>query len=341
MRSVRALLLVGLSFGTAVGFMACGSRTGLPFDEAEEVATNPDGETIDVRVRDGRADQTNDVIDDLPTIDVRPKVDVDRTDCPDADATLVYLVTDTNVLLSFYPPTATFKRIGNIACPAPAGATPFSMAVDRHGVAYVLFSRRTAANSSAGLFRVSTATAACISTPYQVNQQGFDTFGMGYASDFIGAAETLFIASDEGNSVAGSGRLGSINTNNFVLTNRGTFNPPVLRAELTGTGAGELYAFYSEDGTGTSNDSFVGQINKQTAQVIAADRIKGIQQGLGWAFAFWGGDFYLFTCPPFGPTGSCSSSHVTRFRPSDKSVVQVGTYPGVIVGAGVSTCAPQ
>jgi hypothetical protein len=341
MRSVRALLLVGLSFATAGGFMACGSRTALPFEEAEEVVATPDGDPDGRIGRDGRADSTRDVVDDLPTIDVRPKVDVDRTGCPDADATLVYLVTDTNELLSFFPPTATFTRIGAIACPAPVGATPFSMAVDRKGVAYVLFSQRTATNSSAGLFRVSTSTAACISTTYQLNQQGFDTFGMGYASNNTGALETLFIASDEGNSVTGSGRLGSIDTTTFNVTNRGTFNPPVLRAELTGTGAGDLYAFYSEDGTGTSPDSFVGQIDKQNASVIAADRLNGIQQGQGWAFAFWGGDFYLFTCPDTGPTGACNASRVTRYRPSDKSITQVGTYPGVIVGAGVSTCAPQ
>jgi hypothetical protein len=33
---------------------------------------------------------------------------------------------------------------------------------------------------------------------------------------------------------------------------------------------------------------------------------------------------------------------VQRFRPSDGSVVQVATTPGLtVVGAGVSTCAPQ
>ena len=66
-----------------------------------------------------------------------------------------------------------------------------------------------------------------------------------------------------------------------------------------------------------------------------------MQQGRGWAFAFWGGDFYLFTCPFSGPTQSCTSSRVTRFRPGDKSITQVGSYRGIIVGAGVSTCAPQ
>jgi hypothetical protein len=46
----------------------------------------------------------------------------------------------------------------------------------------------------------------------------------------------------------------------------------------------------------------------------------------------------LFTAPP----STAPSSIVTRYRPSDGSIVQVATAPGLtIVGAGVSTCAPQ
>ncbi|MGH7281076.1 MAG: hypothetical protein ACRELY_06100, partial [Polyangiaceae bacterium] len=63
------------------------------------------------------------------------------------------------------------------------------------------------------------------------------------------------------------------------------------------------------------------------------DPLPGVTIQGGWAFGFWGGDFYTFTGG--GP------STVTRFRPSDKSIVQVATYPSEIVGAGVSTCAPQ
>ena len=35
------------------------------------------------------------------------------------------------------------------------------------------------------------------------------------------------------------------------------------------------------------------------------------------------------------------TSEVTRFRPSDNSTKVVAKLPEVIVGAGVSTCAPQ
>lgn len=62
--------------------------------------------------------------------------------------------------------------------------------------------------------------------------------------------------------------------------------------------------------------------------------LPGVTQASGYAFAIWGGDFYLFTAPFDGTI-------VTRFRASDGSIVQVATSPQVIVGAGVSTCAPQ
>ena len=73
------------------------------------------------------------VSDALPPIDVTVPVDA-FNDCPDAGATLIYVVSEQNELLSFYPPTATFTPIGTLACPdADPTATPFSMAVDRTG----------------------------------------------------------------------------------------------------------------------------------------------------------------------------------------------------------------
>jgi hypothetical protein len=65
--------------------------------------------------------------------------------------------------------------------------------------------------------------------------------------------------------------------------------------------------------------------------------LPSVFEGTGWAFGFWGGDFYTFTAP------DGTTSVITRYRPSDQSIVVVGMAPfGVqLVGAGVSTCAPQ
>jgi hypothetical protein len=306
------------SVSIAVGLVACGDRTGLLVDDVQETA-------IDAG-RDSRFDAPFDVAHDvLPPLDVAHRPDVDRNDCPDADATLVYVITEQYVLYSFNPPTAEFRQIGRISCPtADPTATPFSMAVDRKGVALIVF-------NDGRLYRVSTATAACQATPFAPGQAGFTTFGMGYAKDIDGPGETLYVASDNGQG-GGNSRLASIDTR-YVLHPIAPFAPQILRAELTGTGAGELFAFYS-DGP-TSADSFIGQIDKTTGRVIGETRLTNVDQGTGWAFAFWGGDFFTFTAPTPG------GSEVTRYRPTDNSITKVTSLPNVIVGAGVSTCAPQ
>src|ERR1019366_4095475 len=65
-------------------------------------------------------------------------------ECPNSGSTFVYVISEQNELLSFYPPTASFTSIGVLTCPvADPNDSPFSMAVDRRGVAYVLFSSGT------------------------------------------------------------------------------------------------------------------------------------------------------------------------------------------------------
>jgi hypothetical protein len=301
---------------------ACGSRTGLFVDDSFGPLPEEDGE---IDPRDGGADGTV-APDALPPIDARPPRDVDRTGCPDAEATLIYVITSTYELFSFDPTTNAFSPIGSISCPAAPGASPFSMAVDRRGVAYVLF------RGDERLYRVSTATAACVGTPYNPGQLGFRLFGMGFATDTVGPTERLFIAgSDQENGAEG---LARIDTSTFGLTKVADFAPRIVNAELTGTGDGRLFAFYTRTVTGTPR-TFIGEVSTQSAQVVAETRLDTVTLGGGWAFAFWGGDFYMFTAPNFG------NSQVTRYRPADASVQVVATLPAIIVGAGVSTCAPQ
>lgn len=306
---------------------ACGSRTGLFGEEDEDGDLLPDGGRIVDGGRDARFDGDAPFFPDgpLPPIDAAPR-DANRTDCPDAEATLVYVVTTENELFSFYPVDGSFKFISKIACPAPPGDTPFSMAVDRKGVAYIEFTDQR-------IYRVSTATGACIGTTFQPNQQGFGNFGMGYATNDVGPTETLFLAGTRDQNMPTSPGLARVDTTNFQLTKVGNFVPDIARAELTGTGDGRLYAFYTK-GIGNGPPSFIGEIDTNTAAVVAETPFPTVDQGNGWAFAFWGGDFYMFTAPGGG-------SDVTRYRPIDNSVTVVATLPTRIVGAGVSTCAPS
>lgn len=304
--------------------VACGSRTGLFSDELTEGGTpTPNPSALPDASRDAVVDRA--VPEDaLPPIDASVIPDVIQNDCPDAAATLVYVITTDNELFSFYPPDASFRLIGRIACPSALGTTPFSMAVDRNGAAFVAF-------NDGNLFRVSTLTAACTKTDFVPNQQGFSTFGMGFATKDLGPAESLFVAAD--NQSGPPRGLGTIDTTaGFKLTSIGAFTPTIDRAELTGTGDGRLYGFYTKAGR---EGSFIGEIDKANARVIGETQLRRVDQGSGWAFAYWGGDFYLFTAP------DSPASRVTRYRPSDNSTTIVANLGTLVVGAGVSTCAPN
>ena len=243
------------------------------------------------------------------------------TDCPDAGATLVYVISSQNELFSFYPPTLVFTKIGNIACPS-MGATPYSMAVDRLGTAYSVFDDGT-------LWQISTANAACKATSYMPAVTGtpFHNFGMGYAGDQTG--ESLYVADANFNS--NSLGLATIDTKSFTRNFIAPFNPSLPRCELTGTGDGRLFAFcLHTSGTG----SLLAEVDRTNANVIAENNLTVGDSSDAFAYAFWGGEFWIFTSPG-------TSTTVTKYDPGTMSESAVTTMPSTIVGAGVSTCAPQ
>jgi hypothetical protein len=325
------------SAGVLALFGACGSRTGLDALLTAEPDATPDVIVADVRhdrdagfdaeaEAESEADAPIDVqFRDVPVLDI----------CPDAGSTLIYVLTQNNDLYSFYPPTLGFTRIGTLACPVTGAATPFSMAVDRRGIAYSVFTDGT-------LFRVDTASAACQGTTYTPNNT-FDTFGMGFVANSpidagagADAGETLFIA-QASFSAAGvkqpSRGLGSIDTKTYALTTVASFSPPILGPELTGTSEGRLFAFYTNS---VGSGSHIVEVNKATGAILQDFPLKVGSPSSAYAFAFWGGYFWVFTDPVIN-----SPTTVTRFSLTDLSEVNVTTMPEVIVGAGVSTCAPQ
>ncbi len=294
--------------------VACGARTGLhvppPQDAAVEESAAPP------------ADAGPDVFDAaeedaLPPIDASPD-HVVTVDCPDAGSTLIYLFTESSELYSFYPPTHAFKKVGDIGCPSTG--TPFSMGVDHQGNAYALF-------TSGELFHLSTADASCTATPYVPGQLGWQTFGMGYAG-LPDGGEALYVT--EADFSGPSQGLGTVDTQTFQLSFVGAFSSPLPRCELTGTGDGRLFAFcIQQSGSG----SVLAQIDPATAEVVAQDTLSVGNFQNAFAFAFWGGDFWIFT--------ASGTTTVTRYDPQTKALDSVATFAPVVVGAGVSACAPQ
>ena len=244
--------------------------------------------------------------------------------CSDA-AKLVYVVSDDDMLFSFKPDTMEFKPIGALDCPA-GGATPNSMAVDRDGTAWVNY-------SDGALFKVSTTDASCAATTFKKNQSGFVRFGMAFASNGPGSKEeTLYVVGIE---ALNNGKgLAKIDLGTMTLTTIGDFSGNLAGkgAELTGTGEGKLYGFFT-----TSPNATLAQIDPTSGATSNNVNLVGVNTGQAWAFSFWGGDFWFYT------SNGVSPSTVTRFQPADSNKISnvkqdVGGFK--IVGAGVSTCAP-
>lgn len=229
-------------------------------------------------------------------------------ECADEAAQQIYVVATDKGFYRFYPEKLTFERVGTLGCPTTAGT--FSMAIDRRGTAWVEY-------TDGRIYAVDTHDATCKPTAFKPGQTGFDYFGMGFAlnSDDPKNGEKLY--------VAGNG-LATLDTKSFDLTFLGSLTTG--RSELTAIGS-QLFAFSVDSGV-------VTRLNKTTGASEATYRTSAVEDLGGFAFAHWGGQFWLFT-------GRDSSSKVTTYSPtSDESTVVVPSTGMLIVGAGSSTCAP-
>ena len=130
------------------------------------------------------------------------------------------------------------------------------------------------------------------------------------------------------------GKLGVFDPVQLFMSTIGSTN--YNGAELTGTGDGRIYAF------GGVPDSKLIQFDKMTAKEIEVVPFPGFPLTNAFAFAFWGGDFYFFTNSV--PDGIGTTSKVTRLDYDKSEGGGLSTVnanaPILIVGAGVSTCAP-
>ena len=311
-RLVPIAAVIGAAAGPAAS--GCGARTELG---APVVADAP-GE--DVTIDHDATEEDAQEEDALPHIDQFVDAPI-PTDCPDAGSTLVYLISSENELLSFYPPTLSFTKIGTIACPG-AQSTPYSMAVDRFGTAYSVFADGT-------LWQIDTANAACQATSYvpSVQDTPFYNFGMGFAGDQN--SESLYLA--DARFSQNSQGLATLDTKTFTRNFIANFQPELPRCELTGTGDGRLFAFcLFTSGSGSE----IAEIDPNTAKIIAVNQLKTGDTNDAFAYAFWGGYFWIF----HGPNASTT---VVKYDPVAMTETNVTSIALTIVGAGVSTCAPQ
>jgi hypothetical protein len=306
---LASLSLAALAIGCAAGGSA--DRTTTPIADG-----GVDAATADVGVDTGPVpgDDGGGLL-----LDATPDVPPVSGECA-KETQQVYAITKAGQLQRFDPLTAKFTLVGTVDC-AAGTATPFSMAVDRSGAAWILY-------NDGHIFQASTLTAKCTSTAFKADQHGFHTFGMAFVTDTAGgSAETLFVVD-----AAGTG-LGKVDPKTLTLTAIGTGGDTYVPAELTGRSDGKLFAFFQRTPFGSSSPR-VSEIDKATGKILSSKDVPGVDVGLGFAFAHWGGDYWLFTAPS-------GSTVVTDFVYATAMSTDVVPNAGFkVVGAGVSTCAP-
>ncbi len=311
-----SILAVGLPLFVVLAH--CGDARYRPFTYAEDTgvaaavdAGGRDGSITPVPIRDGGS----------------------AGNCSEA-ARLVYVLSDRNELYSFRPNLREFTRIGTLRC--PTSAQPNSMAIDRDAVAWVNYVTSSLGDTAGAIFRVNTTDASCTSAGPITLPARWYRVGMGFSTASVDSTdETLFVAATPDPLAGASLGLARIDPSTQRLVPIGAFTGALRgqSAELTGTGDGRLYGFF------TTTPVQVAQIDRATGSVQDTRPLPGVETPAAWAFSFWGGDFYLYTAPS---TLTGRGSNVTRYRPSNGSVdtAYVTDVGFRIVGAGVSTCAP-
>lgn len=236
-------------------------------------------------------------------------------------------------LLRFDPETASYAVVGEVRCPVETGYLT-SMAVSRDGVAY-------ATDHGGNLHAIDTDDASCRATGMETGQEGARRFGMGYATVGDSSEERLYITAEGDwyrDETTPWRRLLSIDTGALTVTTIGELEAPTpANMELTGTGDSRLFGMVIDVRNIRALVVTIELLDADTGATLERKRVD-LDARSGFAFAQWGGDFWLFTEAPDG------SARVARFDWETGEIVDtIDTpleVPGTIIGAGVSTCAP-
>ena len=291
------------------------------YDEQSEVTEDSDSSDTD--------DVETDNIEESTETGSEPDVDIEDVDIEDTTETetesdvanmacseklrMIQVIDKDKTLYSFHPTVETFTEIGEVDCDESLDTTPASMGISRDGVAFINY-------SNSELYQVSIEDASCVSTDWISNTDGFDRFGMGFVRDQTGE-DILYIASED--------TLASLNTTTWTVTEIG---PLPSQCELTGNSLGELWGFFPLE-----NPPKLRQLDRTNASVLTTYDLPALPDDLDtFAFAFWGGDFYIF----YRVYGMGSSTDVYRYNPGGGFELFMADIGKNIVGAGISTCAP-
>lgn len=235
-------------------------------------------------------------------------------------------------LFRFDPTDVSYTHIGELSCP---GSFLRTMAVDRDGLGW-------GSMGDGSLVRIDTETADCTASGMELEQHSISRYGMGYATLGESDSEKLYITAT-GSDWSGQAnqpyrKLAAIDTNTLLIDLIGDLEAPVpANMELTGTGDGRLFGMVLDVRDLRNIIVSVDELNADTAATISSKTVP-LEANSGFAFAHWGGDFWLFTEADDGKARVAQFDFETGVVEQTVDV-DLGVA-GSIVGAGVSTCAP-
>lgn len=248
-----------------------------------------------------------------------------------ADNEDIYLLSDYGSIWSFDPTDSSFNFITDVECGGMTSA--FSMGVSRKGRAWVQY-------VDGDLYTVDLKDpgSACKDPGFAAGHPKFPNFGMAFVTnDASDHCDRLYAHSGISPDLEGPGvgALGVVDPQTLVLSEIAAIDQ--AWGELTGTGDGRLFAF---QGAGST---WIREYDKATGAALGTWPLPGLASPGAFAFAYWGGDFYLFATEYQDFEGPSRVLHLD-FDGSDGNGVALTTLvekaPIRIVGAGVSTCAP-
>lgn len=248
----------------------------------------------------------------------------------------IYLLDRDSTLIQYEPNAdggaGRLTPIATLNCPVDPAAdppsTPFSMAVRRDAHAYVLYQDHA-------IYDVDTRDGTCVATSYVADQRGLELFGMAFSANEIGGnSETLFVAGGRADTLTATpAAFASLSVPDLQTSLLGMLDESI--PELTGTGNAEVWGFFP-----AADPMVVRKLDRADGHTLSEFDVSAIDVGSptrrAWAFAFWGGNFYIFYTP-----NEDTQSAIWKLSPDTGQLTPAMPNTGRrIVGAGVSTCAP-
>jgi hypothetical protein len=219
------------------------------------------------------------------TPDAAPRADVNSAcACTEGPhGARIFVLSDEGGLWSYDPIADAYELVVDPVCATTE--SPYSMAVDAHGVAWILYSDTRRIQN----FDI-VHPGACTDSGYLPTDAQFPLFGMGFARLADGCS-SLFAHSYSGDGAfsegPASGALGVIEGDPLRMRTLSAIDYD--GGELSGTGDGHLFSF-----AGVSPAKLV-QYDPVTGAVVETVMLRGLSKTNASAFAFYGGDFYFFT----------------------------------------------